>query len=343
MNELEIEEARLQDMMGRLDEAEGQIDDLKQAVDLPPERYLHLPFLPLDAMVGGIRPGSLWFACAFSGDGKSSFFMSALERWLDMGKRVAYMGLETMPWKLRVHLACRQLGVDPGDVITGKILEHPEGGKVRDDVKRIAKQLLTDDWTARVRFFPHNFIGHKELLLVAEDVVRMEADVWVIDHVDHVQGGDGSNPFAESRRALDTLWELKQKMDLQIVAASQLNNEVVKSDPMARYRPAEPNHVWMGAHKRMVSDGMLSIYRPLKPAPKDPEGMKLWRAQLTETRAGARQKGEMILPNTMGVAVMKHREYNREGERAYLHVEYGKVRELEHSEAAARGLIGERY
>jgi hypothetical protein len=71
--------------------------------------------------------------------------------------------------------------------------------------------------------------------------------------------------------------------------------------------------------------------------------MKLWRAQLSDARAGARKKSELILPHTMGVGIMKHREYNREGHTCYLHVNYGKVRELEHSEAAARGLIGERY
>jgi hypothetical protein len=51
----------------------------------------------------------------------------------------------------------------------------------------------------------------------------------------------------------------------------------------------------------------------------------------------------MLLQNTMGVAITKHREYNREGLTCFLQVERGKVRELEHHEAAARGLLTEKY
>jgi KaiC/GvpD/RAD55 family RecA-like ATPase len=327
----------------RFGEAVGQVEEVHQALDLPADRYLHFPFAPVDALVGGMRPGSLWFPVAFSGDGKSSFLMSALERWLNQGMRVAYQGLETKPWKLRVHLACRQLGVDPGDIITGAILSHPEGARIREEVKHLAGELLTDDWTKRIKFFPQTFIGPNELETLAEQVVDMEADVWVIDHIDHVQGGDGSNPYAESRKVLERLFDLKQSLDLTIVAASQLNNEAVRGDPLARYRPAEPNMIYMGAHKRMVADGMLSIYRPLQPPPQDPEDLKAWRDRLKDVRQGVRKAREMLLQNTMGVAITKHREYNREGLTCFLQVERGKVRELEHHEAAARGLLTEKY
>lgn len=328
----------------RLVEAEGQVRDLREALDVPKDRYLHLPYKPVDDLVGGIRPGSLVIPVAFSGDGKSSFIMSSLERWLNQGLRVAYMGLETKPWKLRVHLACRQLDVDPGDVITGKILEQPDGERVRQQVKEAANELITLDWASRIKFFPQTFIGHKELDEVAIQVTDMEADVWVIDHVDQVEGGDGSNAFAESRRALNKLFELKQQLDLTIVALSQLNNDAVRSDPMARYRPAQPNMVYMGGHKRMISDVMLSIYRPLKLMPKDIEGAKGFRDRLKDARQQLINPTEMLMQNTMAISIMKHREYgNREGQRCYLHIARGKVRELELNEAAARGLLAEKY
>lgn len=327
----------------RITEAVQQVVDLNEALDLDRERYLHIPFAPVDRLVGGLMPGSLWFVLAFSGDGKSTFFMSALERLLDMGKRVAYLGLETMPWKLRVHLACRQLDLDPGDVITGKILEHPDGYHLRQEVKRVAESFVTIDWIRRLRFFPYSYIGVDQLEEASPAAVDMEADVVIIDHVDHIEGGDGRDPFAESVKAIKKLHDLRQSLGLTYLVASQLNNEAVKRDVLARYRPAEPHMVYMGGHKRQVADGMLSIYRPLQLPPNDKEGIKLWRERLADARTGGRKVRDLLIPNTMGVAVMKHREYNREGLRCYLHVDKGKVRELEHNEAAARGLLEETY
>lgn len=330
----------------RMREARGQLTELSDALDVPKDRYLHLPYAPVDKIVGGLRPGSLWIPCAFSGDGKSSFIFSCIERWLHQGMRIALMPLETKPWKVRVHLACRQLGVDPGDVITGKILEHPEGAAIRQQVKDRANEFLTPDWTGRLKIFPHTFIGHKQLEEVAKEVVDMEADVWIIDHIDQIQGGDGNNAFGESKRVLETLFELKQSLDLTIVALSQLNNDAVRGDPLGRYRAATPNMVYMGGTKRMVSDGMLSIYRPMKVLPKGslPDDFKAWRERLKDARSGAIPAKDLLIPNTMAVTCMKHREYGaREGDTCYLGIGHGKVRELEFNEAAARGLLNEAY
>lgn len=328
---------------GRIVEAHRQVKDLESALALGRERYLHLPFRPVDQLVGGLMPGSLWFLTAFSGDGKSTFLMSLLERYLNQGKVVAYLGLETLPWKLRVHLACRQLDLDPGDVITGAILEHPEGEKLRARVKEVANEMLTTDSIKRIRFFPYSYIGVRELEEASLAATDMEADVVIIDHIDHVQGGDGSHPFEESLKAIKKLHDLRQSLEMTYLVASQLNNEAVKRDITARYRPAEPHMVYMGGHKRQVADGMLSIYRPLVLPPNDPEGLKAWRQKMSDVRAGGRSVKDVIMAGTMGVSVMKHREYNREGLRAYLGVERGKVYEFEYHEAAARGLLQETY
>lgn len=328
---------------GRVVEAVRQVQDLEEALELPADRFLHIPFAPVDKLVSGLPPGSLWFLTAFSGDGKSSFLMSVVERYLNQGKRIAYLGLETLPWKLRVHLACRELNVDPGDIITGAILAHPDGEKIRQEVKAVANALLTVDWIKRIRLFPYSYIGVEQLEEASIAATDMEADVVVVDHIDHVQGGDGSQPFQESVKVIQKLHDLKQSLEVTYVVASQLNNETVKRDPLSRYRPAEPHMVYMGAHKRMVADGMLSIYRPLQIPPRDQEGIKAYRSLVQDVRQGFRKSKDLVIPNTMGVAVTKHREYNREGTRCYLHIERGKVRELEHNEAAARGLLQEEY
>jgi hypothetical protein len=50
--------------------------------------------------------------------------------------------------------------------------------------------------------------------LTQYEAVDTEADVVVIDHIDHVQGGGGSQPFQEGVKVIQKLHDLKQSLEL---------------------------------------------------------------------------------------------------------------------------------
>ena len=87
---------------------------------LPTSSYLHLPWPNVDALIGGIAPGDVWFVAGFSGNGKTTWLMNFVHESLTQGKTVYYLGLETRPAVLRTHLACLRLGLYAGDTLTAE-------------------------------------------------------------------------------------------------------------------------------------------------------------------------------------------------------------------------------
>src|SRR5688572_17114855 len=103
------------------DQVCGALIDL----DRRPEEYLHLPWRSLDELVGGIPKGEIWFLAGFSSQGKTTFLASAIDAWFEEGKRIYWLGLESRGKTLRTHWACKRLGIDAGEVLTGQLKASP--------------------------------------------------------------------------------------------------------------------------------------------------------------------------------------------------------------------------
>lgn len=299
-------------------EASDQIVDALAEIHRQPDEYLHFPWPTLDALVGGIAPGDVWFLAGFSGNGKTSFLMSAVDQWWAAGRRVVYLGLESRPKTLRTHWACRRLDLDPGDALSGELRRRRD--PALDALEAELKSQVYDA-KLRVRFLGDRAINLAGLRTACEQAAAMRADVVIVDHVDHIEAGDGSHLHAESRKAVNLVLRLAQDLDLRLLVATQLNNDAVRGDRVAIYAPPQPQHVYMGAHKRMIASGMLGLFRPLKLVGLD-------RAQVKRVRDGTAEPSTILEPNTMGVVCMKHRNYGaRDGHRVFLRVRRGRVTE----------------
>ena len=97
--------------------------------------FLRWPFPELDAMTGPMAPGNVWFVCAASGGGKTTFVASVIDLWRLAGKRIYVMPLETRPHEFRTYLACMAQGIHPGDVLSGEFANHPNYRAQRDVLK----------------------------------------------------------------------------------------------------------------------------------------------------------------------------------------------------------------
>jgi KaiC/GvpD/RAD55 family RecA-like ATPase len=314
-------------------ESYDQTLDAKRNLDRPVESYLHLPFAGVDSLVGGIAPGDVWFVAAFSGNGKTSLLMSLVLRLLLEGRTVFYMGLESRPHLLRTQLSCLRLGYDYGEVITGAAKHWSSWDSIRAElVADLDRQRALKDGY-RFLVDGQDAIQVASLAPALQDAAMNRADIVIIDHIDHLQLGDGGSIYEQSRKVTHLLLHLAHQNQLRILVATQLNNEAAKGDRLALYQPPQPHHVYMGAHKRMIATGMLGLYRPLRP--------NATKEESAAVRAGKAEPRTVLEPNTMGVVLMKHRHYgHREGSRAFLRVERGRVEDLPARDQYALGARG---
>lgn len=282
--------------------------------------FLRMPWGDLDAVVSGMSEGDIWFVGGFSGDGKTTAFTSALDSWYEAGKRIYYLGLESRPNVLKTHWACKRIGIDAGEVLSGDALRWSDWPERKAELVSMIRSFDDGQTAAQVHFSPTEFIDAEALGRAMKDAKEFGADILMLDHIDHIEGDNGS-AYEVSRKVCITLLRLAQEFGIRCLVATQFNNEAIKGNRAGRYLPPQPGHVFMGSHKRQIASGMLGLYRPLKQG-LDPETMK-------DFQRGALEPQDVCEPNTMGVVCMKHRLYGgREGKRVFLGVQRGKVVQL---------------
>lgn len=305
-------------------EASDQIVDAVLDLDRHPDLYLRWPWRALDGLCDGMAPGEVHYVCAFSGGGKTTFLASAVNRWIDAKKRVYVLPLETEPKKFRTYLACQRLGIHPGDAFSGELRKRNDPA-LPVLVTELRSQIKPPDSDhLRVKGVPA--INVARLAEACEEAAEWQADVIIVDHIDHIAGGDGTNLYAESVAVNKAVLDFARRYGLTLVLASQLNNDAVRGpDRLACYEPPRESHVKMGAHKRENSSSMIGLFRPKRSATAD-EGPKAFAAKLKAARAGEIEPREVLEQHTMGVVLMKSRNYGlRNWQKVTLRVENGRV------------------
>jgi hypothetical protein len=59
--------------------ASDQVVEATMHLDRHPTAFLRWPFATLDTLTGPMGPGEVWYACSFSGGGKTTFVCSAID------------------------------------------------------------------------------------------------------------------------------------------------------------------------------------------------------------------------------------------------------------------------
>jgi hypothetical protein len=315
-----------------LDEANEQVTDALLDLNRRANEFLHMPWPALDDAIGGIAEGQIWFVGAYSGHGKTTFLTSALDSWFTQGKAIYYMGLESKPKTLRTHWACKRLGLDAGDVLSGKMVDREDWKFTRERIRHEINAQAEGDAAERVYFSPRQFVNPAGLRDAAGEAASLDADVMIIDHVDHLEGS-GGNLYEQSVNAMKTLLSVAEEYGLRVLAATQFNNEMIRGNRLGMHQAPQPGAVYMGNHKRHIATGMIGLYRPLKFGGVDDDTLKSFSK-------GHGEPQDVCEPNTMAAAVMKHRLYgNREGRKVYLRVDHGRVVDLpEHDQPNVHGI-----
>lgn len=314
-----------------MEEASEQICEAMIEICRNRHQYLHFPWPDLDAVVGGIAPGTVWFVGAYSGHGKTTFLTSALDAWFDAGKRIYFMGLESRPHILRTHWACKRLGLDAGEVLSGGLNYRTDGPELRERIKAELMAQSHGDAHSRVYFSPETFVDSAKLRAAAIQAAELKSDIFIIDHIDHIRG-EGSGLYDKSVATAQTVLEIAGEFGLRILAATQFNNDMIRGNRLGMHQAPSSTAVYMGNHKRHVAAGMLGLYKPLKFDGLDPDVLKAFAR-------GEAEPQQVVEQNVMAVSVMKHRLFgNREGKRTFLGVDHGKVCHLDSRHHPAPGV-----
>jgi KaiC/GvpD/RAD55 family RecA-like ATPase len=304
-------------------------DNLKR----PDADWLSWPWPDLTALCGRMKPRDVWFVCAFSGNGKTLFVTSAIREWVRQGIKTYVLPLENAADDFRLYLACQEVGIDPGVVNSGGMLDLPAETRFQWERKieaELSRQMEDRAYRDALKVKGVEEINLRRLTLAAEEAAAWGARVLIVDHIDHIAGGDGSNLHAESVRVNKAAKQLARKHELVFLFTSQMNNEAVKrgNDRLAQFGPPMPHHVFMGAHKRHVATGMIGLHRRLRDR-LDTETEKEYHAALGRSRSGEVPPLDALAPNVMAVTYMKSRNQGqREGQRCFLGVEHGTLTHL---------------
>jgi hypothetical protein len=125
------------------------------------------------------------------------------------------------------------------------------------------------------------------------------ADVFIIDHIDHVSGS--GDLHAQSRQVIATVLELAKSTGVRYLIATQLNQQGLAQDFLRSHRPVREEYIKQGGHKKEVATFMMGLARAIRPSA-SPEEIKAVR----ERRAAIDTIEEAY---TSQVNVMKHRHY----------------------------------
>lgn len=304
--------------------AAPQINAAERHLDRIEQFATHWPISGLGAITGPLgMGGDVWIVCAATGGGKTSFVASCIQRWARAGKRVYVMPLETEAHRFRTILACLDLEIHPGEALSGQLKKYVDGA----DQRRALIDAVRNPHP-NVHIDPQSRIDLRGLDHGLKQARRFDADVIVIDHIDHIGGGEESARNGESKRVCNTLLDLAQANELLVLATSQLNMESMRGgDRLARYAPPQLNHLWMPGVKTQIATGIVGVFRPLRPRGEN-ETAKEFSAAMGLAKAGIVEPHTMLMPATMGAVAMKLRNAGHlEGKRVLMPFRRGGIRD----------------
>lgn len=324
-----VDDDELQDDPHPAVTASDQIVEAVAHIERHPTTLMRWPFQALDELTGPMGPGEVWITAAFSGGGKTTFVVSAIDEWRRQGKRVYVMPLELQPYRFRTYLACMELGIHPGEALSGAMRADPNRDLDRKRLVAALNDQMRDEYVDRLRIDTQRAINLAGLEAGLRKAKAFNADIVVIDHIDHIAGGDGSSLFQESVRVNDAALRMAQDNGLLLWFTSQLNMEIVRGkDHLAKFGAPMQHHLMFPTAKIKNATGIIGLFRPVR-AMRHDETKKEYEAFLKTARGGAVDAPKALQPGVVGVNAMKLRNYgHHEGRKILLGFERGRVAEL---------------
>lgn len=310
--------------------ATNQVIDALNFLDRHPDLSIRWPWPELDAVTGPMNPGEVWFLCAISSGGKTTFVSSAIDLWEQQGRKVYVMPLETRSRSFRTYLACYKAGIHPGDALSGHLRTLPDGEIKRATIKAALLDQTKRPYVDRVFVSEQDAIDVDGMTRGLEEAMDFGAEIVIVDHIDHIDGENQQNLYAASKAVNHAALRLAKAFNLLLLFTSQLNLSVSRTpDHLSKYQPPRVHDVLMPGVKQQIATGMVGLFRKVRDM-RPTETVEEYAETIKKARRGEIEPPEVLDPTVMGVNAMKLRNYgSREGTRLYLGFDHGRVVSLD--------------
>lgn len=204
----------------------------------------------LDSIVGGFLPGSLILVAGRPKSGKTALLTTISSRLaLREGQGVAFFTLELSAGLLMRRMLCAEARVDTQRLDTGNLSER-DYQRLNDIMERFRHaDLWVDDSPA---------ISTAELMERAYALANeVQLGMIVVDYLQLLPGNDSQSRHEEVAGFARTLKELARELNVPVIAASQVRQEV---ENRINKRPGLGDLRESGALAE-VADLVVSIYR----------------------------------------------------------------------------------
>lgn len=268
-----------------------------------------------------LSPGQLWIVAAQTGIGKTTFTLSTISDWVDMGIKVCLVPTELEDWEVRRDLACLRSDVDKRIAIENSWHEHADGMEMLTAVDAELQEQMEPPWSDHLMILPYRTVTDEVLLEAGKLAQEFGAQVLVVDHLDHIDYE--KQAFGLAGKIARAAKAAAEEYGLSVLGMKQIHSAAALGDPLQRYMAPQLHQLQGGGLTAQNAAVVLGIYRPLVELFGD-EGKK----RLAAVRAKLLDAREVLMPNTMGVVVLKHRPQGQlEGRRCLLTVRHGRVTE----------------
>lgn len=278
--------------------ASNQMLAAYERIDEDTTGYPRYPWSSLAELAGPMCPEDLILVAARTGGGKSLFLQNLFDALIVAGRFGLYIGLEQSPDILRTKWACLRSDVPPKLVLAPRPIEQGSSSHSAAvaAVKAELKWQLSADIRARAHFASARKINAAGLRAWTTWAVDHGCEFVIVDHVDRVHHGDGSNSFHEVSETVRLAKELAAEHRIVMLMASQVGRP---ADALEVFMPPALHNMRGAGTKEEEADVVLGIYRPLKAGVSD--------KAMTEVRRGLKPREELVEPGVMGVMLLKHR------------------------------------
>ena len=183
---------------------------------------------PLDQYIGGLEPGRLYVVAARPGCGKSALLLAVLQNLVNAGHGAGFCSLEMPLSELATRLFAARYGLNVTRLIrgSGSIAQELDDAYQANSMSGLP--IFVDDNTTSLPGIVARASGWKHQY----DIAALFLDYIGLTEV------DGNDPrHVKLGQVSRTLKQLAKRLEIPIVAASQLNRESTKED--RRPRPSD--------------------------------------------------------------------------------------------------------
>lgn len=295
--------------------------DAFERLRLDPRSFFRIPVPSIHALCGALAPQELVVIGARPGNGKSLLAHNFV-RWYRARNIPCYiMGTEQSPDVLSIKQACVDLGI-PFKLVLKPEEDDLENGRYEEAKARVEAQLrrmALDDMY--VQWSNHEYMDRAALAEGTQWAVEeMGAQVVIIDHLHHMQHGEGRDPVSELTATVHLSKHLAKRHKIVVIALAQLRRRV----DVSTYEPPDMEDFAGASAIERTADIALGAWRPLR--------QDLSAEQIKELKAKARDQkigtDGIYEPNTMGLRLLKDRLGSVFGKQALVRVTNGRIEDL---------------